>query len=50
MSLWSTFCGGKVPEEYQLEFSKVRSLSPHDFVEKLAKELHVKGVVAGIII
>lgn len=47
MSLWEVVCGGNAPQEYHLEFAKVRSLSPHDFVEKLAKELHVKGVVAG---
>ncbi|KAI5079022.1 hypothetical protein GOP47_0006693 [Adiantum capillus-veneris] len=47
MSLWSMVCGGNAPVEYHLEFAKVRSLSPHDFVERLAKELLVKGVVAG---
>eukprot|EP00250_Pteridium_aquilinum_P009580 c18768_g1_i1 orf=534-1301(-) len=47
MSLWASVCGGNAPLEYHLEFAKVRSLSPHDFVERLAKELFVKGVVAG---
>ncbi|MCO5574698.1 hypothetical protein L7F22_028488 [Adiantum nelumboides] len=47
MSLWSMVCGGNAPVEHHLEFAKVRSLSPHDFVERLAKELLVKGVVAG---
>ncbi|KAK2984289.1 hypothetical protein RJ640_003848 [Escallonia rubra] len=31
----------------QVEFSKVRSLTPRQFVEKLSKELGVRGVVAG---
>ncbi|XP_024377060.1 FAD synthetase 2, chloroplastic [Physcomitrium patens] len=47
MSLWAEHCGDVVPQEYMLEFSKVRSLSPEQFVEKLASELKVKGVVAG---
>ena len=47
MSLWASVCGGNVPLEYHLEFAKVRSLSPHDFVQRLAKEMLVKGVVAG---
>lgn len=47
MSLWAEVCGGIAPREYHLEFAKVRHLSPRDFVEKLAKELHIKGVVAG---
>jgi FAD synthase len=36
-----------VPEEFQIEFSTVRHLSPQQFVEKLSKELRVRGVVAG---
>eukprot|EP01018_Ginkgo_biloba_P028977 Gb_03505 [translate_table: standard] len=36
-----------VPHEYHVEFSKVRHLSPRQFVERLSKELGVKGVVAG---
>jgi hypothetical protein len=36
-----------VPLEYQVEFSKVRYLTPHQFVEKLSKDLRIKGVVAG---
>jgi len=47
MGLWSHYCRGIVPQEYNLDFAKVRSLSPQQFVEKLAKELDVKGVVAG---
>ncbi|KAG0575449.1 hypothetical protein M758_5G005700 [Ceratodon purpureus] len=47
MGLWAKHCGGMVPQEYMLDFAKVRSLSPEQFVEKLAQELKVKGVVAG---
>eukprot|EP00250_Pteridium_aquilinum_P004994 c15163_g1_i2 orf=82-1161(+) len=47
MSLWASVCSGIAPLEYHLEFAKVRSLSPREFVERLAKELLVKGVVAG---
>ncbi|KAK3012878.1 hypothetical protein RJ639_009228 [Escallonia herrerae] len=38
---------GWEPSEFQVEFSKVRSLTPRQFVEKLSKELGVRGVVAG---
>ena len=47
MRLWSKHCGDVIPQEYALDFAKVRLLSPEDFVEKMAKELKVKGVVAG---
>uniref|UniRef100_J3LTT1 FAD synthase n=2 Tax=Oryza brachyantha TaxID=4533 RepID=J3LTT1_ORYBR len=33
--------------EYQVEFSKVRYLTPRQFVERLSKDLKIKGVVAG---
>ena len=48
MGLWAKHCSGMVPQEYMLDFPKVRSLSPEQFVEKLASELKVKGVVAGM--
>ncbi|CAI9097106.1 OLC1v1033428C1 [Oldenlandia corymbosa var. corymbosa] len=38
---------GNLGIEFQIDFSKVRSLNPHQFVEKLSKELVVRGVVAG---
>lgn len=47
MGLWATYCGDVVPREFMLDFAKVRSLSPEQFVAKLAFELKVKGVVAG---
>ncbi|KAK4750300.1 hypothetical protein SAY87_027749 [Trapa incisa] len=47
LSTWAQYCGNATPVEYEIEFSSVRSLSPRRFVEKLAKELGVKGVVAG---
>ncbi|KAL4580026.1 hypothetical protein LXL04_016200 [Taraxacum kok-saghyz] len=47
LSSWSACCGEVVPTELEIEFSKVRSLTPRQFVEKLSKELGVRGVVAG---
>ncbi|BBM98416.1 FAD synthetase [Marchantia polymorpha subsp. ruderalis] len=47
MSIWAKRCGGVIPKEHALDFTKVRSLSPEEFVKKLATELHVSGVVAG---
>eukprot|EP00897_Mesotaenium_endlicherianum_P007738 jgi/Mesen1/6993/ME000365S06131 len=47
MSLWAEQCGGKVAQEVSLQFASVRSLSPAAFVDLLADELRVKGVVAG---
>ncbi|CAM6086990.1 unnamed protein product [Calypogeia fissa] len=47
MSIWARHCGGVVPQECALEFVKVRSLSPREFVQKLSTDLCVKGVVAG---
>ncbi|RDY03109.1 FAD synthetase 2, chloroplastic, partial [Mucuna pruriens] len=47
LSSWVPYCCNMVPEEFQVEFSSVRQLSPRQFVEKLLKELRVRGVVAG---
>ncbi|KAJ1293166.1 hypothetical protein BS78_01G047400 [Paspalum vaginatum] len=47
LSSWAPYCSNVVPLEYQVEFSKVRSLSPRQFVERLSKDLRIKGVVAG---
>nr|KAJ0185094.1 hypothetical protein LSAT_V11C900492610 [Lactuca sativa] len=47
LSSWSSCCGEVVPTELEVEFSKVRNLTPRQFVEKLSKELGVRGVVAG---
>ncbi|XP_071736596.1 FAD synthetase 1, chloroplastic-like isoform X2 [Rutidosis leptorrhynchoides] len=47
LSSWSVCCGKVVPTELEIEFSKVRNLTPPQFVEKLSKELGVRGVVAG---
>lgn len=47
LSSWAPYCCNMVPEEYQVEFSSVRHLSPRQFVEKLTNELRVRGVVAG---
>ncbi|XP_058192367.1 FAD synthetase 1, chloroplastic-like isoform X1 [Rhododendron vialii] len=47
LSSWAPYCGDITPVEYELEFSKVRHLTPHQFVEMLSKKLGVRGVVAG---
>ncbi|XVF67037.1 hypothetical protein PTKIN_Ptkin10aG0088800 [Pterospermum kingtungense] len=47
LSSWSPYCGNVAPKEFQVQFMSVRHLSPRQFVEKLAKELGVCGVVAG---
>ncbi|KAF4368686.1 hypothetical protein G4B88_015984 [Cannabis sativa] len=46
-SSWSPYCGNVAPREFEIEFSSVRCLSPQEFIEKLAKDLGVSGVVAG---
>lgn len=47
LSSWAPYCGNIIPTEYEIEFSTVRQLTPRQFVEKLSKELGVRGVVAG---
>ncbi|KAL6893884.1 hypothetical protein ACP4OV_007982 [Aristida adscensionis] len=47
LSSWAPYCRNVVPLEYQVEFSKVRYLTPRQFVERLSKDLRIKGVVAG---
>ncbi|PHT54113.1 FAD synthetase 2, chloroplastic [Capsicum baccatum] len=47
LSSWAPYCGNVIPRELQIDFSKVRNLTPRQFVEKLSKELGVRGVVAG---
>ncbi|KAL3502313.1 hypothetical protein ACH5RR_036762 [Cinchona calisaya] len=47
LSSWAPHCGKLIPTEFQIEFSKVRNLTPRQFVEKLSLELGVCGVVAG---
>ena len=47
LSSWAPYCGDVTPTEFELDFSKVRSLTPRQFVEKLSKKLGVCGVVAG---
>lgn len=47
LASWAPHCRDMVPQEHVLEFAKIRKLSPEQFVEKLAKELKVKGAVAG---
>ncbi|WOH15717.1 hypothetical protein DCAR_0935260 [Daucus carota subsp. sativus] len=47
LSSWAPYCGNVTPTEFEVDFSKVRSLTPRQFVEKLSKNLGVRGVVAG---
>lgn len=47
LSSWAPYCGDVTPTEFEVEFSKVRYLTPRQFVEKLSKKLGVRGVVAG---
>ncbi|KAF5749856.1 FAD synthetase 2 chloroplastic [Tripterygium wilfordii] len=48
LSSWAPYCVNNVaPDEFRIEFSSVRHLTPRQFVEKLSKELEVCGVVAG---
>ncbi|XVE66405.1 hypothetical protein DITRI_Ditri08aG0077700 [Diplodiscus trichospermus] len=47
LSSWAPYCGNVTPKEFQVQFMSVRHFSPRQFVEKLAKELGVCGVVAG---
>ncbi|KAI3474332.1 hypothetical protein Pfo_029155 [Paulownia fortunei] len=47
LSSWAPLCGNLIPKELHVEFSKVRYLTPQQFVEKLSEELGVRGVVAG---
>lgn len=47
LSAWAPYCGNMAPAEFQIEFSSVRHLSPREFVEKLSKDIGVRGVVAG---
>ncbi|KAL5726880.1 hypothetical protein ACHQM5_000126 [Ranunculus cassubicifolius] len=47
LSSWASYCGNISPSEFHVQFSCVRHLSPREFVEKLANELGVSGVVAG---
>ncbi|XP_048530057.1 FAD synthetase, chloroplastic-like isoform X1 [Triticum urartu] len=44
---WAPYCRNVVPLEYQVEFAKVRYLTPRQFVERLSTDLRIKGVVAG---
>uniref|UniRef100_A0A803MNU9 FAD synthase n=1 Tax=Chenopodium quinoa TaxID=63459 RepID=A0A803MNU9_CHEQI len=47
LSSWAPFCGNVPPKEFLIDFASVRHLTPQQFVEKLSKELGVRGVVAG---
>lgn len=44
---WAPYCEGRTPRMRYLPFSEIRSMSPEDFVEVLARKLGATGVVAG---
>lgn len=44
---WERVCCGVIPQEFEVPFSEVRMMSPEAFVELLAVDLKVKGVVVG---
>lgn len=48
LSSWAPFCGNVTPKEIEVEFSQVRYLTPQQFVDRLAVDLGVQGVVAGM--
>ncbi|CAI5983519.1 unnamed protein product [Closterium sp. NIES-64] len=47
LQLWQPFCEGQPICEFFLDFARIRSLSPEDFIVLLAEQLRVKGIVAG---
>ncbi|KAL6586080.1 hypothetical protein OROMI_002724 [Orobanche minor] len=47
LSSWAPCCGNVTPEEFEVDLSQVRYLTPQQFVERLAVDLGVHGVVAG---
>ncbi|CAI5499540.1 unnamed protein product, partial [Closterium sp. Naga37s-1] len=47
LQLWQPFCHGQPICEFFLDFARIRSLSPEQFIVLLAEELRVKGIVAG---
>ncbi|GJP35371.1 hypothetical protein CLOM_g19868 [Closterium sp. NIES-68] len=47
LELWQPLCQGQPIREFFLDFARIRSLSPEDFIVLLAQQLSVKGIVAG---
>uniref|UniRef100_A0A0E0KKA9 FAD synthase n=1 Tax=Oryza punctata TaxID=4537 RepID=A0A0E0KKA9_ORYPU len=46
LSSWAPYCKNVVPIEYQVEFSKVRYLTPRQFVERLSRDLKIQGALS----
>lgn len=44
---WAPYCGNSTPRMRYLPFKEIRSMSPEDFVEVLARKLCATGIVAG---
>ncbi|KAL6753215.1 hypothetical protein V8C86DRAFT_486651 [Haematococcus lacustris] len=47
LASWQGVCGGRAPRQRLVPFREIRGLSPAQFVELLAHDLGVAGVVAG---
>lgn len=47
LTSWADACDGVAPSECAIPFADIRQLSPEAFIELLAKELRVSGVVVG---
>lgn len=47
LASWAMYCEGQVPRECTIPFAEVRMMSPEAFVELLAAQLQVAGVVVG---
>ena len=47
LQLWADRCGGKVPMQSAIPFADIRTLQPEEFIDILAYDLDVKGVVVG---
>ncbi|KAI3432282.1 hypothetical protein D9Q98_003842 [Chlorella vulgaris] len=47
LATWGLHCQGHVPRECAIPFAEVRNLSPEAFVQLMAEELQVAGVVVG---
>lgn len=47
LNSWSAVCGGVTPRECYIPFKDIRTMSPESFINLLANELKVKGIVVG---
>ena len=47
LASWSLHCQGRTPRQRYVPFAMVRNLSPEAFVQTLAEDLQVSGIVVG---